>query len=246
MNSTVEKTIVVEQLNVSYHKHVALTDVSFELGSGKLIGIIGPNGSGKSTLLKAILQIIPSSSKKVEFFGEPLEKVKQRIAYVPQRESVDWNFPVTVEEVVAMGRLNPKKLFQHLKSTDKNLINLALEQVDINPLRKKQIGALSGGQQQRVFLARALAQQADLILMDEPFVGIDMASQENILDLLLTLRSSGKTIVMVHHDLSTVAQYFDEVLLMNNKLVMHGPKNEVLKPEILQGVYGKLFNESNL
>lgn len=246
MNSTVEKTIVVEQLNVSYHKHVALTDVSFELGSGKLIGIIGPNGSGKSTLLKAILQIIPSSSKKVEFFGEPLEKVKQRIAYVPQRESVDWNFPVTVEEVVAMGRLNPKKLFQYLKSADKELINLALEQVDINPLRKKQIGALSGGQQQRVFLARALAQQADLILMDEPFVGIDMASQENILDLLLTLRKNGKTIVMVHHDLSTVAQYFDEVLLMNNKLVMHGPKSEVLKPEILQGVYGKLFNESNL
>lgn len=246
MNSIQEKTLVVEQLNVSYHKHVALTDVSFQLDSGKLIGIIGPNGSGKSTLLKAILEIIPSSSRKIEFFGDTLDHVKQRIAYVPQRESVDWNFPITVEEVVAMGRLNPKKLFQRLKAVDKELINLALEQVDIKTLRSKQIGALSGGQQQRVFLARALAQQADLILMDEPFVGIDMASQENILDLLLQLRKNGKTIVMVHHDLSTVAQYFDEVLLMNNRLVMHGPKDAVLKPEILQGVYGKLFNENHL
>lgn len=236
----------VEQLNVSYNKHVALTDVSFELSSGKLIGIIGPNGSGKSTLLKAILNIIPSSSKTIAFFGEPLEKVKQRIAYVPQRESVDWNFPITVEEVVAMGRLNPKKLFQSIKAEDKRIIDDALKQVAIEDLRKKQIGALSGGQQQRVFLARALAQQADLILMDEPFVGIDMASQENILDLLLQLRSNGKTIVMVHHDLSTVAQYFDEVLLMNNRLVMYGSKEKVLRPEVLQSVYGKLFNESQI
>ena len=236
----------VEQLNVSYNKHVALADVSFELSGGKLVGIIGPNGSGKSTLLKAILNIIPSSSKTISFFGEALEKVKQRIAYVPQRESVDWNFPITVEEVVAMGRLNPKKLFQSIKAEDRTIINDALKQVAIDDLRKKQIGALSGGQQQRVFLARALAQQADLILMDEPFVGIDMASQENILDLLLQLRSNGKTIVMVHHDLSTVAQYFDDVLLMNNRLVMYDSKEKVLRPEVLQAVYGKLFNESQI
>lgn len=237
-------SIKVEQLQVKYNKHQALTDVSFELGQGKLIGIIGPNGSGKSTLLKAMLNVIPSESKSIRFFNEKLDQVKHRIAYVPQRESVDWNFPISVEEVVAMGRLTPKRLFQRLRTSDKTIIDASLEQVMITDLRKKQIGALSGGQQQRVFLARALAQQADLILMDEPFVGIDMSSQEHILELLLQLRSSGKTIVMVHHDLSTVSQYFDEVLLMNNRLVAHDITANVLQPQLLQTVYGRLFNET--
>lgn len=241
-----KSSISAKQLNVWYGKQHALADVSFELGHGKLIGIIGPNGSGKSTLLKALLNLIPSQSTEIKFYGEDLDKVKNKIAYVPQRESVDWNFPISVEEVVAMGRLNPKKLFQRLKASDKELITETLISVGINDLRKKQIGELSGGQQQRVFIARAIAQQAELILMDEPFVGIDMASQENILDLLLELKKSGKTIVMVHHDLSTVAQYFDEVLLMNNRLVTHDETRNVLQPQLLQSVYGKLFNESQL
>jgi len=242
MNSSIH----VKNLNVWYGKQHALANVSFELGEGKLVGIIGPNGSGKSTLLKAILNLIPSQSEKVEFYGLKLDQAKNKIAYVPQRESVDWNFPISVEEVVAMGRLNPKKLIQRFSSSDKQLITETLVKVGIEDLRKKQIGELSGGQQQRVFIARAIAQQADLILMDEPFVGIDMASQENILELLLSLKSTGKTIVMVHHDLSTVAQYFDEVLLMNNKLVIHDETKKVLQPQLLQSVYGKLFNESQL
>lgn len=239
-------SLSVKKLNVWYGKQHALADVSFELGEGKLVGIIGPNGSGKSTLLKAILELIPSQSTEVLFYGMKLDQAKQKIAYVPQRESVDWNFPISVEEVVAMGRLNPKKLFQRLTANDKELITRTLRHVGIEELRKKQIGELSGGQQQRVFIARSIAQQADLILMDEPFVGIDMASQENILELLLSLKAEGKTIVMVHHDLSTVAQYFDEVLLMNNKLVVHDETKKVLQPQILQAVYGKLFNETQL
>jgi len=242
MNSSIS----VKNLNVWYGKQHALADVSFELGQGKLVGIIGPNGSGKSTLLKAILELIPSQVNEVSFYGMQLDQAKAKIAYVPQRESVDWNFPISVEEVVAMGRLNPGKLFQRFTGKDKLLVTETLQQVGIEDLRKKQIGELSGGQQQRVFIARAIAQQADLILMDEPFVGIDMASQENILELLLNLKNEGKTVVMVHHDLSTVAQYFDEVLLMNNKLVVHDETKKVLQPKILQEVYGKLFNETQL
>jgi ABC-type Mn2+/Zn2+ transport system ATPase subunit len=242
MNSSIS----VKNLNVWYGKQHALADVSFELGQGTLVGIIGPNGSGKSTLLKAILELIPSQMDEVSFYSMPLDQAKSKIAYVPQRESVDWNFPISVEEVVSMGRLNPKKLFQRTSAKDKQLITETLRQVGIEELRKKQIGELSGGQQQRVFIARAIAQQADLILMDEPFVGIDMASQENILELLLKLKNDGKTVVMVHHDLSTVAQYFDEVLLMNNRLVVHDETKKVLQPELLHSVYGKLFNETQL
>lgn len=234
--------ITIKNLTVAYGNFVALNNVSFELESGKLIGIVGPNGSGKSTLLKAILDLTPSHSDEVLFFGKPLDDAKNQLAYVPQRETVDWNFPISVEEVVAMGRLNPKKLIQRLSEEDKAIVDESLAQVNMNDFRKKQIGALSGGQQQRVFLARALAQRADLILMDEPFVGIDMASQESILDLLLQLKNNGKTIVMVHHDLSTVAQYFDDVLLLNNKLVLHGDTSTVLHSQEIHDVYGKLFN----
>lgn len=234
--------IDIKGLTVTYGNFVALNNVSFKLNAGQLIGIIGPNGSGKSSMLKAMLELIPSHSESILFFDQPLEQSKQKLAYVPQRETVDWNFPISVEEVVAMGRLNPKKIIQKLSSEDQAIIAESMEQVGITAFRKKQIGALSGGQQQRVFLARALAQRANLILMDEPFVGIDMASQESILDLLLELRNEGKTIVMVHHDLSTVAQYFDEVLLLNNRLVMHGKTSEVLQSEVIHEVYGKLFN----
>jgi len=234
--------ITIKNLTVAYGNFIALNKVSFELEPGKLIGIVGPNGSGKSTLLKAILDLTPSYSEQILFFGKPLKEAKNRLAYVPQRETVDWNFPISVEEVIAMGRLNPSKMIQRLSEEDKVIINESLLQVSMTDFQKKQIGALSGGQQQRVFLARALAQRADLILMDEPFVGIDMASQESILDLLLQLKNSGKTIVMVHHDLSTVAQYFDDVLLMNNKLVLHGKTSEVLYSQEIHDVYGKLFN----
>lgn len=230
--------ITVENLQVNYHQQVALESVSVELPAGKITGIIGPNGSGKTTFLKAVLGIVTPVTGSVRFFGETLDKVRQQVAYVPQRESVDWDFPISVYDVVSMGRLNPKKWWQRVGSEDLRIIQDALAQVNLTELQHRQIGQLSGGQQQRVFLARALAQQASLIVMDEPFVGVDVASQDAILKVLQTLRDAGKSIVIVHHDLSTVATYFDYVVLLNNKLVAAGDTKELLKPETLAKAYG--------
>ena len=234
-------SIQIEGLEMAYHGHVVLESLSVDLPRGELIGIIGPNGSGKTTLLKGILGLISKQKGTVLFFQKPIDAVRNQIAYVPQRESVDWDFPASVYDVVAMGRLNPKKMWQRLSAQDKQIISDSISQVGLESLVHRQIGQLSGGQQQRVFLARALAQQADLILMDEPFVGIDMASQESILSVLQALRNEGKTIVMVHHDLSAVATYFDSVLLLNNKKVAFGATRTVLVPEILALAYGNSF-----
>jgi ABC-type Mn2+/Zn2+ transport system ATPase subunit len=230
--------ITVKNLQVNYHQQVALESVTVELPAGKITGIIGPNGSGKTTFLKAVLGIVTPVTGSVRFFGETLDKVRQQVAYVPQRESVDWDFPISVYDVVSMGRLNPKKWWQRVGSEDLRIIRDALAQVNLTELQHRQIGQLSGGQQQRVFLARALAQQASLIVMDEPFVGVDVASQDAILKVLQTLRDEGKSIVIVHHDLSTVATYFDYVVLLNNKLVAAGDTKELLKPETLAKAYG--------
>lgn len=230
--------IAVQNLQVAYHTQVVLETLSATIPCGEITGIIGPNGSGKTTFLKAILGLIPAQQGTVTFLGKPLKEIRDEIAYVPQRESVDWDFPASVYDIVSMGRLNPKKWWQKLSATDKALIDDALKQVKLEEFRHRQIGQLSGGQQQRVFLARALAQQASVILMDEPFVGVDMASQEAILNVLKALRDAGKTIVIVHHDLSTVAEWFDYVLLLNNRLVHAGPVNEVLQPEVLAKAYG--------
>ncbi|MDH4471210.1 MAG: metal ABC transporter ATP-binding protein [Fluviicola sp.] len=230
--------ITVENLQVNYHQQVALESVSVELPAGKITGIIGPNGSGKTTFLKAVLGIVTPATGIVRFFGEELDKVRQQVAYVPQRESVDWDFPISVYDVVSMGRLNPKRWWQRVAAEDLRIIQDALAQVSLTELQHRQIGQLSGGQQQRVFLARALAQQASLIVMDEPFVGVDVASQDSILKVLQTLRDEGKSIVIVHHDLSTVANYFDYVVLLNNKLVAAGDTKVMLKPETLAKAYG--------
>ena len=230
--------IDVQNLQVAYHTQIVLDTLSTTIPCGEITGIIGPNGSGKTTFLKAILGLIPSLQGTVTFLGKPLKEIRDEIAYVPQRESVDWDFPASVYDIVSMGRLNPKKWWHKLSSNDKTLIDDALKQVKLTEFRHRQIGQLSGGQQQRVFLARALAQQASVILMDEPFVGVDMASQEAILTVLRDLRNAGKTIVIVHHDLSTVAAWFDHVVLLNNRLVQAGPINEVLQPEVLAKAYG--------
>lgn len=230
--------ITVENLQVNYHQQVALESVSVELPLGKITGIIGPNGSGKTTFLKAILGIVTPSTGIIRFFGETLDQVRQQVAYVPQRESVDWDFPISVYDVVSMGRLNPKRWWQRVAAEDLRIIQDALAQVNLTELQHRQIGQLSGGQQQRVFLARALAQQASLIVMDEPFVGVDVASQDSILKVLQTLRDEGKSIVIVHHDLSTVATYFDYVVLLNNKLVAAGDTKIMLQPETLAKAYG--------
>ncbi|AEA44484.1 metal ABC transporter ATP-binding protein [Fluviicola taffensis] len=236
-----KKAIEIKGLTISYKEMLALDNISVSIESGKITGIIGPNGSGKSTMLKGILGIVPISSGEVSFFGNTLEKYRSKIAYVPQRESIDWDFPITVEEVVAMGRIQPKKWWARTTSLDKQIVKETLKKVQLSEFGTRQIGQLSGGQQQRVFLARALAQEAELIVMDEPFVGIDMASQDAILAIVQKLRDAGKTIVIVHHDLSVVAQYFDDVVLLNKKLIAHGPIDSILKAENIEKAYGMTF-----
>jgi ABC-type Mn2+/Zn2+ transport system ATPase subunit len=237
MNSV--NCISVNDLRVAYQQQIALDTLSVEIPTGKITGIIGPNGSGKTTFLKAILGLVNTLQGDVLFFGQHLNEVRENVAYVPQRESVDWDFPASVFDVVSMGRLNPKRWWQRISSEDRAMIQSALEEVNMTEFRHRQIGQLSGGQQQRVFLARALAQKASLILMDEPFVGVDMASQEAILQVLQDLRDQGKSIVIVHHDLSTVATYFDHVLLLNNGLVAAGSTKDILKPDVLTKAYGQ-------
>jgi manganese transport system ATP-binding protein len=233
-----KKAIEISDLTVYYRDTLALDHVTLSIDAGKITGIIGPNGSGKSTLLKGILGIIPVKKGEVTFFGNSLEKYRSKIAYVPQRESIDWDFPITVEEVVAMGRIRPKKWWLRTTLADKEIVKETIKKVQLSEFSTRQIGQLSGGQQQRVFLARALAQEAELIVMDEPFVGIDMASQDSILSIVQKLRDSGKTVVIVHHDLSVVAQYFDDVVLLNKKLIANGPIDDILKSENIEKAYG--------
>lgn len=231
-------SIEVHNLAASYNRRPVLWDIDFQLPSAALIGIVGPNGSGKTTLLRNIMGLMDADSGYVKLFGKDLDQVRERVSYVPQRESVDWTFPASVREVVEMGRYKPANLLRRLKSRDRELVTLALEKVDMLEYADRQISQLSGGQQQRVFLARALAQDADLYLMDEPFVGVDAATEEAILKVLSDLKEEGKTVVIVHHDLQTAYQYFDTIVLLNTRMVAAGPKDEVFTEENLQEAYG--------
>jgi len=237
-----KNSIEVHNLSVAYNKIPVLWDIDFEIPQGQIIGIVGPNGSGKSTLLKAIMGLVPLSSGYTKIFDKDLNAVREKVAYVPQRESVDWNFPATVEDVVRMGRYKPGKLFNRLSVIDKELASQAIEKVKLTAYKDRQIAQLSGGQQQRVFLARALAQGADIYIMDEPFVGVDVATEKTILDLLITMKNEGKTVVIVHHDLQTVSNSFDYLVLLNTRLIAHGPTKEVLTEENLQATYGGQLN----
>lgn len=225
-------------LTVSYDKQPVLWDIDFEVPGGQLVGIIGPNGSGKTTLLKATMNLLPADSGYVKIFGKPIQEVRERISYVPQRQSVDWDFPATVMDVCKMGRYRQGKLFGRLSKLDIEIAENALERVGMAAFRNRQIGELSGGQQQRVFIARSLAQQAELYLMDEPFVGIDAASEEAIINLLQEIKSEGKTVVLVHHDLHTAIEFFDWIVMLNTRLVASGPKQEVFTEENLSTAYG--------
>lgn len=225
-------------LTVSYDRQPVLWDIDFSIPEGKLVGVIGPNGSGKTTLLKAVMGILPADSGFVRIFEERLNHTRERMSYVPQRQSVDWDFPATVMDIAMMGRFKKGKLFGRLSKLDREIAENALERVDMTAFRNRQIAELSGGQQQRVFIARSLAQQADLYLMDEPFVGIDAASEESILNLLKSMRNEGKTIVIVHHDLHTALDFFDWVVLLNTRLIGAGPLPEVLTEENLRKAYG--------
>jgi manganese/zinc/iron transport system ATP- binding protein len=237
-NSSIE----VHNLSVSYQNVPVLWDIDFSLPKGQIVGIIGPNGSGKSTLLKAIMGLIPLASGNVKVLNKNLSLVRDQLAYVPQRETVDWNFPASVEDVVLMGRYKKGNLFRRLTKIDKVIAQESIEKVKLEKYRDRQISQLSGGQQQRVFIARALAQGASIYIMDEPFVGVDMATEKTILDLLIQMKEEGKTIIIVHHDIQTVSNYFDYIVMLNTRLIAHGPTNEVLTEENLQATYGGQLN----
>jgi len=233
--------VEVEHLTVSYGPVPALLDVSFQIPPGQLVGVIGPNGSGKSTLIKAILGFRRPDLGSVRLFGEPAERARGRVAYVPQRGSVDWDFPITVREVALMGRYGHVPWWRDLGSDDRRLADEALEMVRMSELRDRQIGQLSGGQQQRVFMARAMAQGADILLLDEPLAGVDAATERAILDVLERTRASGRTLLVVHHDLATAAEYFDTLILLKQRMYAIGPPASVLHPQLLSEVYeGKL------
>lgn len=225
-------------MTVAYHGRRVLWDIDYDAPPGKLIAIVGPNGAGKSTLIKAVLELVPLTDGEVRFFGKHYREQRSRIGYVPQRTSVDWDFPVNALDVVAMGLYRKIGWFRPVTKVYQKQALAALERVGLAEFAGRQISELSGGQQQRVFLARALAQQADLYFMDEPFAGVDAATERAIVELLRELRTSGKTALVVHHDLQTVAEYFDEVLLLNMRLVASGPVQQAFTTENLRETYG--------
>lgn len=228
----------VHDLTVSYQRKPVLWNVDLAIPKGQLVGIIGPNGAGKSTLIKAIMGLLPLSSGWVQVFGQPIDTQREAVAYVPQRESVDWTFPVTAMDVVLMGRYGNIPWWKRIGRKDREQAKLCLEKVGMLPYATRQISNLSGGQQQRVFLARALAQESEIYLMDEPFAGVDAATESAIIKLLQELRANGKTVLVVNHDLQTAREYFDMLILLNMRLVAFGPTNEIFTPELLQKTYG--------
>lgn len=232
-----EAIIKVNNLSVSYNGKIAFSGISFAAAPRQIIGVIGPNGAGKSTLIKAIMGLVQADEGSVEIMSQALTKACKRIAYVPQRNSIDFDFPVLVEDVVLMGRFPHLKWWEFPGKRDYELVRECLEQVDMVDYRKRQIGQLSGGQQQRVFLARALAQEAELFFLDEPFAGIDMTSENMIMKLLKDLRDRGKTLFVVHHDLSKAETYFDSLILLKNKLIAYGKKDEVFQIDRLKEAY---------
>ncbi len=228
----------VHDLTVTYNRKPVLWNIDMHIPSGVLAGIIGPNGAGKSTLIKAAMGLLPLSSGYSKVWGQPLDKVRERVSYVPQRETVDWDFPASAADVVLMGRYGKLGLFKRPGKHDKEMAMECLRMVGMEAFHNRQISQLSGGQQQRVFLARALAQEADLYFMDEPFAGVDMATEAAIIKLLQEMRDKGKTVIVVHHDLQSAAEYFDWMILLNQRLVASGPREEVYTQELLQQTYG--------
>lgn len=233
--------VTVERITVSYDGNEVVKDVSFSFEAASLIGVLGPNGAGKSTLMKAILGLIHKDFGTVQFGGADVDAVRKRIAYVPQRSNIDWNFPILVKDAVLLGTYPRVGLLRRPKKADKQLAMDCLKQVGMEQFANRQIGELSGGQQQRVFLARALAQKADYFFLDEPFVGIDVSSEEIIIDILRKLKQDGKIIFVVHHDLSKVKSYFDELILMNKELIDAGPVSKVFQPANMEKAYSRPF-----
>ena len=228
----------VNDLTVAYHRKPVLWDIELSLPEGRLIAVVGPNGAGKSTFIKSVLGLVPRASGTVTIYGKSYESQRHLVGYVPQRESVDWDFPVNALDVVTMGLYRKIGWLRPVKKKDRQIALEALDKVGMANFADRQISQLSGGQQQRVFLARALAQDARLYFMDEPFAGVDVATERAIIALLKELKAAGKTCVVVHHDLQTVPTYFDEVALLNMRLVAAGPVETVFNEENLKKTYG--------
>jgi manganese/zinc/iron transport system ATP- binding protein len=228
----------IHDLTVAYNRKPVLWDVEYEAPDRSLIAIVGPNGAGKSTLIKAVLGLVPAASGLVEVYGRPVARQRQIIGYVPQRGSVDWDFPVSALEVVTMGLYGRIGWLRPVGRRHRATARACLDQVGMADYAERQISQLSGGQQQRVFLARALAQEARLYFMDEPFAGVDAATETAIVDVLRRLKDEGRTVVVVHHDLQTVPEYFEHVMLLNGRVVAAGPVDEAFTPDNLRRTYG--------
>jgi len=238
MPAEITPPIEVRDLTVVYHKRPVLQSINLRFPEGQLIAVVGPNGAGKSTMLKAILGLVPTAAGQVEIYGRPYAERRSWTGYVPQRGSVDWDFPTDALDVVLMGRYGHLGWFRRPGAKDREIAMRSLEQVGMADYAHRQISQLSGGQQQRVFLARALAQDAKVYLLDEPFAGVDAATERAIVSLLTELKGQGKTVVVVHHDLQTVPYYFDWLVLLNLRLIAVGPTSEVFTAENLQKTYG--------
>lgn len=232
------EVISVKNLTVSYHKKPAIKSINLKIAEGSIVGIIGPNGAGKSTLIKAILGLLPYDTGEVKIFGKDLKESRKRISYIPQREQFDWDFPINVEDVVMMGRYSHLGIFSFPGKNDKEIVEEKIRKVGMQDFRTRQIRNLSGGQQQRIFLARALAQESDIYLMDEPFVGVDAKTERTIFDLMNELREEKKTILVVHHDLGKVTEYFDKLILINQTLIAYGDTDLVFNKELISKTYG--------
>ncbi len=230
--------LAVDDLTVAYNSKPALWDVDLEVPEGVLMAIVGPNGAGKSTLIKAILNLIPRSAGTALFYGKPYEQARSLVGYVPQRGSVDWDFPTSVIDVVTMGLYGKLGWFRRPGKAERELALHALDQVGMADFAERQISQLSGGQQQRTFLARALVQDAQIYFMDEPFAAVDAVTERAIVALLRELRARGKTVLVVHHDLQTVEDYFDWVTLLNVEVIASGPTASTFTPENLRKTYG--------
>ena len=236
----------IQHLSVAYREEPVLRGVNFTVPSGVVMGIVGPNGAGKSTLIKAMLGLVKPLTGSTEFFGEPFARARRRVGYMPQSMSVDWDFPTTVRDVVTMGTYGDLGWIRRPGKAERDRAHHALEQTGIADLARRQIGELSGGQRQRVFLARTLAQDPDLFIMDEPFQGIDAKSQRAIVSVLHQLREANKTVMMVHHDLATVREYCDEVTLLNRSVIASGPVAEVFTAAHLRTTYEVAAGDESL
>ena len=241
-----DAALTVRGMTVSYGEKPAIFSVDAVVPRGSMVAVVGPNGAGKSTLIKSAMDIVPRVSGNVSFFGQPLGAARQRVAYVPQRASIDWDFPTRVLDVVLMGLYRELGLIGFVRASHRRRALDCLDRVGMAEFADRQIGQLSGGQQQRVFLARALAQKADLYLLDEPLAGVDAATEKAIIEVLKGLKADGRTIVCVHHDLATVADYFDRVLLLNVRKVAEGPIDTTFTAENLQAAYGGLLATTHI